>query len=455
MDSGVSSRADCIKPTELFGELEEELRRQLLTDGELERLLDRSPELAKTWNSAVAKARARALAGAAIRRGLQESSDSIPATAAAEIVDDILGYGPVEEFLEDARISEIMINGPDEIWVERDGRIERTGSRFKSSAQLRSFIERVIGPLGLRVDDSSPIVDARLPDGSRFHAVLAPIARKGPVVTIRKFSRKKFDLQDLVRSGFLSADAAEFLAMAVRGRANVVVSGGTSTGKTTLLNVLSSLIDPTERIVTIEDAAELQLQKAHVVALEARPANLDGAGEVTLGDLVRAALRMRPDRIILGEVRGGEALFMLQAMNTGHEGSLTTVHANSPSDAFLRIETMTLMANVGLSVEAVRMQIASAIDLVVQLARGLRGRRFTVSISYVDEKERWPHLVPIFEVPAHDESTGSQSNGVLARVSEPFSFETRLARRARPGDQSHRFSIGEKDQLAGRRERVA
>ncbi|MER3396231.1 MAG: hypothetical protein C4318_03365 [Acidimicrobiia bacterium] len=341
----------------------------------------------------------------------------------------MLGLGPVEPFLDDPSVSEVMINGPSEVWVERGGRIEATGTAFKSSEQLRSFIERVIGPLGLRIDDSSPIVDARLPDGSRFHAVLEPVARGGPVVTIRKFRKATFSLNELVASGTLSGEAAQLLVEAVKGRANIVVSGGTSTGKTTLLNVLSSLIPPRERIITIEDAAELQLQQEHVVSLEARPPNSDGAGEVTLGDLVRAALRMRPDRIILGEARGAEALFMLQAMNTGHEGSLTTVHANTPDDAFFRIETMTLMANVGLSVEAVRLQIGSAIDLVVQMSRGEGGTRLVTEISCVDRSKPWPHLLPLFCVPSQVNVTSETKPG-LVKVDDIEVFFRRLERRA-------------------------
>ncbi len=379
----------------------------------------------------LSKARARALAGSAIRRrfGAVAAADSVE--RAVEVVDDLLGYGPVEAFLEDPGVTEIMINGPGEVWVERGGILERTDARFTDASHLRSFIERVIGPLGLRIDDSSPIVDARLPDGSRFHAVLAPVARGGPVVTVRKFSKVELGLGDLVRQGALSTEAAELLERAVRGRANIVVSGGTSTGKTTLLDILSSLIGPGERVVTVEDAAELQLRLDHVVSLEARPANSDGAGEVTLGDLVRAALRMRPDRIILGEVRGAEALYMLQAMNTGHEGSLTTVHANSPADAFFRIETMTLMANLGLSQEAVRMQMASALDLVVHLVRLERGKRVVSSISCVEDGRAWPGLVTLFSrAAAGRSSSGSTSHGLI-RVSDGKSFEARLARRER------------------------
>lgn len=422
-----------VSPNGLSGlrELEEDLRRRLLADRGPSRSVEGTRSGHRGWNAELSKARARALAGAALRGGLGDPVGAVSVEAAAKIVDDLLGYGPVEPYLEDPTISEIMINGPLEVWVEREGRLEPTGASFRGVGQLRSFIERVIGPLGLRIDDSSPIVDARLPDGSRFHAVLGPVARGGPVVTIRKFSRKRFGLEDLVGSGALCEESAKFLEEAVRGRANIVVSGGTSTGKTTLLNVLSSLIGSGERIITVEDAAELQLQQDHVVSLESRPPNSDGAGEVTLGDLVRAALRMRPDRIILGEVRGAEALYMLQAMNTGHEGSLATVHANSPSDAFLRIETMTLMANLGLSLEAVRMQIASAVDVVCQLARGPGGERFVTSISYVDDARAWPHLVALFSRSAEDGSTASTGGTQLSRVSELRPFALRLERRSR------------------------
>jgi pilus assembly protein CpaF len=410
--------------------LEDELRKRLVADYDKWRSSDNPLPGSKRWDSEISKARARALAGAAIRSGIPSADESICAEVAAEIVDDLLGYGPVEQFLEDPAVSEVMINGPFEVWIERDGCLEPTGARFRNAGQLRSFIERVIGPLGLRIDDSSPIVDARLPDGSRFHAVLGAVARGGPVVTIRKFSRKRFGIDDLVETGALSQDAANFLAGAVRGRANIVISGGTSTGKTTLLNVLSSLIESGERIITVEDAAELQLQQEHVISLESRPANSDGVGEVTLGELVRAALRMRPDRIILGEARGSEALYMLQAMNTGHEGSLATVHANSPSDAFLRIETMTLMANLGLSVEAVRMQISSAIDLVVQLSRGMRGKRFVTSISYVDDDLEWPHLIELFCRRPDKSASCSRQGSLLTQVSDTRPFLQRLARRS-------------------------
>ncbi len=442
------------------GELQDDLRRRVAAEcsswsGTVKGGTGTVGSSCELSGSELSKARARALAGSAIRRRFGATAEPDSVERAVEVVDDLLGYGPVEAFLEDPRVTEIMINGPGEVWVERGGILERTAARFRDAAHLRSFIERVIGPLGLRVDDSSPIVDARLPDGSRFHAVLAPVARGGPVVTVRKFAKVEFGLGDLVRQGALSTEAAELLERAVRGRANIVVSGGTSTGKTTLLNILSSLIGPGERVVTVEDAAELQLGLDHIVSLEARPANSDGAGEVTLGDLVRAALRMRPDRIILGEVRGAEALYMLQAMNTGHEGSLSTVHANSPADAFFRIETMTLMANVGLSQEAVRMQMASALDLVVHLVRAERGTRVVSSISCVEEGRAWPGLVTLFARGGTPRSWDGNASDGLVRVSDGKSFEARLARRARSLSGGLPERAGESTPAFAGRERVA
>ena len=361
-------------------QLAEELAKLLSSDP---RLAAAEPEsIGHRW--ALPKARARALAGRLMVQGAGFSR-SLDAGAVAAAVDDLVGFGPLEDLLSDASITEVMVNGCREIWVERNGVLERSPVAFQNADQIGKLIERVVGPLGLRADRSRPIVDARLPDGSRFHAVLPPVAREGPVITIRKFVKKQISLEDLVDQGALSAEAGSFLARCVRSRLNVVISGGTSSGKTTLLNILSSFAGDDERIVTVEDTAELQLPKSHVVSLESRPPNADGAGGVTIRDLVRAALRMRPDRIVLGEVRGEEALDMLQAMNTGHEGSLTTVHANSPRDALLRIETMAHMSNLGLSSEAIKRQIYSAIDIVVQLSRYRGGRRMVTAICGIEK----------------------------------------------------------------------
>jgi pilus assembly protein CpaF len=304
-----------------------------------------------------------------------------------EIVDQALGYGPIERFLDDPQVSEVMVNGTDGVYIEREGRLEETDAQFFSEQHVLRVIDRIVAPLGRRIDESSPMVDARLADGSRVNAVIPPLAIDGPQLTIRKFGRRVLTLHDLIELGSLNAPVADFLAACVAGRMNILISGGTGSGKTTLLNVLSSMIPATERIVTIEDAAELQLQQRHVVRLESRPANIEGKGEVRARDLVRNALRMRPDRIVVGEVRGAEALDMLQAMNTGHDGSLSTLHANSPRDALARVETMVLMAGIDLPVRAIREQAASAIDLLVHVERGRDGVRRITRISSVDGME--------------------------------------------------------------------
>jgi pilus assembly protein CpaF len=306
---------------------------------------------------------------------------------AGEIADDIFGYGPLERLLGDPSISEIMVNGPRDIWIERNGLLSRTSLRFADESHLRRIITKMVGQIGRRIDESSPMVDARLPDGSRVNAIIPPLSLSGPLVTIRKFARNRFDFDELIQIGTLSTAAGEFLRRCVEAELNVLVSGGTGTGKTTLLNALSAAIPDGDRIVTVEDAAELQLAQRHVLRLEARPKNIEGEGEITIRDLVRNALRMRPDRIIVGEVRGAEALDMLQAMNTGHEGSLSTVHANSPRDALNRIETMVLMAGYELPLRAIRQHVSSALDLIVQLDRLEDGTRRLVCISEVQRME--------------------------------------------------------------------
>ena len=305
------------------------------------------------------------------------------AELAARVVLLATGLGPLEPLLADPSVDEVMVNGPGSVYVERRGRIERATAQFASDAELLHAIERVLAPLGRRVDEASPLCDARLADGSRVNVVIPPLSLSGPCLTIRRFRRAGFSLRDLVEGGTLPAEVAEFLAVAVAARASVLVSGGTGSGKTTTLNALSGAIPGEERIVTIEDAAELRLRQRHVVRLEARPANLEGRGEVTIRQLVRNALRMRPDRIVVGEVRGAEALDMLQALNTGHDGSLTTVHANSPEDALRRVETLALMAGVGLPHAAVREQAASALDLVVHQARRPDGGRSVELVAEV------------------------------------------------------------------------
>jgi pilus assembly protein CpaF len=293
------------------------------------------------------------------------------------------GLGPLEPLLADPLVDEVMVNGPGTVWVERGGRLEATGVSFASAGDLRHAIERILAPVGRRVDEAEPLVDARLPDGSRVNVIIPPLALDGPVLTIRRFRRRGLSADELVEIGTLTASLRDFLARSVRARANVLVSGGTGSGKTTTLNALSAFIPDDERVVTIEDAAELRLQQPHVVRLEARPANLEGRGEVTIRRLVRNALRMRPDRIVVGEVRGAEALDMLSAMSTGHEGSLSTIHAGSASEALRRLETLALMADVALPLEAVREQMTGAIDLVVHLRRERDGSRHVVAVAEV------------------------------------------------------------------------
>jgi pilus assembly protein CpaF len=300
-----------------------------------------------------------------------------------EIADDILGYGPLEPFLRDDTISEIMVNGPHSIWVERRGKLLRTDAGFVDDQHLLRIIDKIISRIGRRIDEASPMVDARLPDGSRVNAIIPPLAVTGPTLTIRKFRRDPLTMEDLLRFGTLSPRAAQLLEACVRGKLNILISGGTGSGKTTTLNVMSAAIPEGERIVTVEDAAELQLRQEHVITLESRPANIEGKGLVSIRDLVRNCLRMRPDRIIVGECRGPETIDMLQAMNTGHDGSLTTIHANTPRDALSRVETLVLTGGVELPLKAIREQIASAFDMVVQVSRLVDGTRRITHVTEV------------------------------------------------------------------------
>jgi pilus assembly protein CpaF len=327
----------------------------------------------------------------------------------AQLGDEVLGYGPIERFLADPTVTEVMVNAGNPIYIERGGRLYKTEARFASEARLRLVIERIVSAIGRRIDESSPMVDARLADGSRVNAIIPPLAIDGPALTIRKFAKTRLSLDDLIGFGTLEADAAEFLTACVRGRLNIVISGGTGTGKTTLLNVLSSLIEDDERIITIEDAAELQLDQEHLIRLESRPANLEGRGEVAIRDLLRNALRMRPDRIIVGEVRGAEAIDMLQAMNTGHDGALSTLHANSPRDALSRIETMALMAGMELPLRAIRDQTAAALDVIVHLARLRDGTRRVTHITEVVGTEG--DVVSLSDIYAFDYSAGVNADG--------------------------------------------
>jgi pilus assembly protein CpaF len=326
-----------------------------------------------------------------VRASLQEvlALEDTPLTVAdrtriaQEIADDILGYGPIEPYLRDNDITEIMVNGHDSIYIERGGRIHPVDGRFADEAHLRRTIDKIVGRIGRRVDEASPMVDARLPDGSRVNAVIPPLAIDGSVLTIRKFAVDPYTVEDLIGFGTLTRATARFLDACIRGRLNILVSGGTGAGKTTTLNVLSGFIPGEERIVTVEDSAELQLHQQHVLRLEARPPNIEGRGEVRIRDLVRNSLRMRPDRIVVGEVRDAAALDMLQAMNTGHDGSICTVHSNSPRDVLARVETMVLMAGVDLPIRAIREQIASAIDLIVHQSRFKDGTRHVTHVTEV------------------------------------------------------------------------
>lgn len=350
----------------------------------------------------------------ALRKIVQAHSSKIPPgltqdQLVGELADEALGLGPLEEFLEDPSVSEIMVVDPHTIYVERGGKLEFTGAGFTDDERVRAVIERIVTPLGRRIDESSPLVDARLKDGSRVNAVIRPIALRGSCITIRKFAKVPLTLEKLISFGALSEQMGRFLQRCVIAKRNVVISGGTGSGKTTLLNVLSAAIPERERIVTIEDAAELQLEQPHVVSLETRPPNMEGKGEYTIRDLVKNALRMRPDRIVVGECRGGEALDMLQAMNTGHDGSLTTTHANSPAEALGRLETLALMAGIDLPVKAIRDQIAASIHIVVQQSRFSDGSRKVTTISEILglDDDGFIELVPIFEF----ERTGTGPDG--------------------------------------------
>ncbi len=326
-----------------------------------------------------------------------------------QIGDTVLGLGPLEPFVQDPEVTEIMVNNWDTIYVERAGKLYWTGVKFHDEGQLRRTIDKIVAKVGRRVDESSPYVDARLPDGSRVNAIIPPLAIDGPCLTIRKFAADPYQTEDLIQFGTLTAPTAQFLDACVRGRVNILVTGGTGAGKTTTLNVLSSYIPDDERIITIEDAAELKLQQPHVVRLEYRPPNIEGRGEVTIRDLVRNALRMRPDRIVVGEVRGGEALDMLQAMNTGHDGSITTIHCNSPRDALSRLETVVLMSGMELGVRAIREQISSALNLIVHQSRLKDGTRRVTHITEIVGMEG--DVITLQDIFLFDWSAGLDENG--------------------------------------------
>ena len=336
------------------------------------------------------------------------------------VYDEALGLGPLEDLLEDPDITEIMVNGPDQIYIERAGALHLTNTSFSSEDAVTAVIERIVAPIGRRIDESQPYVDARLPDGSRVNAIISPLSLVGPCLTIRKFSKYPFTVEDLIRFGSMTQDAADFIRACVELRKNIVVAGGTGTGKTTLLNVISSFLPETERILTIEDAAELRLTQKHVIRLESRPPNVEGRGAITIRDLVRNALRMRPDRIVVGECRGGEALDMLQAMNTGHEGSLTTVHANTPRDVISRLETMVLMSGMELPLKAIREQVGSAVHLIVQIARYSDGSRrlskITEIVGLEGDKITMQDLFAFTQTGVNEEGTVQGSFGPTGSV---------------------------------------
>jgi pilus assembly protein CpaF len=364
-----------------------------------------------------------------------------------QILDDVMGLGPIEQFINDSSVSEVMVNSTDPIYIERSGRIEQTSVRFATQEDLRRVIDRIVSGVGRRIDESSPMVDARLADGSRVNAIIPPLAVDGPVLTIRKFSNDKFDIDQLIAIGAISPQAAALLEAAVRGALTVLVSGGTGTGKTTMLNILSSSIPDTERIVTIEDAVELKLRQLHVVRLESRPANLEGQGEIRIRDLVRNSLRMRPDRIIVGEVRGAEALDMLQAINTGHDGSLATIHANAPRDAISRLETMVIMSGFDIPLRAIRDQISSGLDIIVQMTRFRDGTRRVTQISEVSGMEG--DIITLSDLYTFTHQSGVDSTGQILGSLRPTgvvpSFLKRLADRgidySHPIDQDSSFGV--------------
>ncbi len=340
-----------------------------------------------------------------------------------EVIDEILGFGPITPLLNDDNISEIMVNGPNQVYIERQGKLEITNVTFYDDAHVLHIIEKIVAPIGRRIDESQPMVDARLPDGSRVNAIIPPLSLKGPIITIRKFSKDPYTAEDLISFGTLTWEMSQLLQACVQGRLNIVVSGGTGSGKTTTLNVLSSFIPEHERIITIEDAAELQLFQSHVVTLETRPPNIEGKGAINIRDLVRNALRMRPERIIVGEVRGGEALDMLQAMNTGHNGSLTTGHANTPRDMLSRLETMVLMAGMDLPMRAIREQISSAIDIIVQQSRLRDGSR---KVTHITEVLGMEGDIIVAQDIFKFEQTGVDSNGHVLGGIKPTGIRPRF-----------------------------
>ena len=406
---------------------QEQIHRELLKRLDMKRLTVEGVD--REGLEQTAREKIRDIVDEVVSRGrLPEGID--PVRLEDDVFNEAMRLGPLEELLADDSVAEIMVNGPSRVYVERHGRLELSDCQFSDDASVLSVIERIVAPLGRRIDESQPYVDARLADGSRVNAIIAPLALSGPTITIRKFSRKALTAEDFIRFGTWTEQAAEFMRLCVRLRKNVIVAGGTGSGKTTLLNLLSGFIPHTERIITVEDAAELRLQQPHVVRLEARPPNIEGKGAVTIRDLVKNCLRMRPERIIVGECRGGEALDMLQAMNTGHDGSLSTGHANSTVDMISRLETMVLQGSVALPLEAIRQQIASAVDIIIHLARLRDKSRKTVEITEVVGYENGRTVLnPLYVFEEDDASTLDRVSGALKRTDNPLvnDFKLRLA----------------------------
>nr|WP_243113822.1 CpaF family protein [Desulfofundulus salinum] len=396
-------QASSVSPKDPFQDLKVDLHKKVIAE------LADLPQEKRDRRESVAE-RIGDLVGRLIDESGQHVSRSDRQRIINEIIDEAIGFGPITSLLKDPEVTEIMVNGPRQVYVERGGRLELTPITFRDDQHVMHVIEKIVAPLGRRIDESSPMVDARLPDGSRVNAIIPPLALNGPTITIRKFFQDPLTVENLLSLGTLTEEMALFLEACVRARLNMIVSGGTGSGKTSMLNILSSFIPADERIITIEDAAELQLRQEHVVTLESRPANMEGRGEVTIRDLVRNALRMRPDRIIVGEVRSGEALDMLQAMNTGHDGSLTTGHANSPRDILSRLETMVLMAGVDLPVRAIREQISSALDVIVHMARLKDGSR---KVTHITEVQGMEGDVIVLQDLFLFEQTGVDGNGKI------------------------------------------
>jgi pilus assembly protein CpaF len=417
--SEAKERMATLTSAEVSAALKEQLQALVLRELDLFR---------RTALNDLASADLRGEAKQAIETVLASGAIQLPdgvhrASFVQEMAAEIMGYGPIEPFLQDDSVSEVMVNGPNQIYVERNGFLTEVPARFISADSLMRVIERIVAPIGRRIDEGVPMVDARLPDGSRVNAIIPPLSLIGPILTIRRFAGQRYSMTRLVETGALTTSMAEFLKICVRYRKNIIVSGGTGSGKTTFLNALSEFIPATERIVTIEDAAELRLAQPHVLSLEARPPNVEGRGEITIRDLVRNALRMRPDRIIVGECRGGEALDMLQAMNTGHDGSLTTGHANSPRDLLSRLEVMVLMAGMDLPVRAIREQISAAVDIVVQLSRFSDGRRRVTSIVAVEGLEGEVILTqPLFNFRQKGVSSSGDILGHYSGFGQPPAF---------------------------------